>query len=85
MVPDAVDLSTAPVPESSQLRPWKLKPRWTSLLCAFPQQSKECVYINFMSGDEQDRVPEAYHERWDRIVAFKISGDWCASDRVWST
>ena len=33
------------------------------------------VYINFMSGDEQDRVPEAYHERWDRIVAVKSHYD----------
>jgi len=32
---------------------------------------KPGVYINFMSGDEQDRVPEAYHERWDRMVAVK--------------
>jgi hypothetical protein len=48
VVPDAVDLSTAPVPESSQLRPWKLKPQWTSLLCAFPQQSKQsfCPYLH---------------------------------------
>lgn len=33
------------------------------------------VYVNFMSGDEQDRVPEAYHERWDRIVAIKSQYD----------
>ena len=36
---------------------------------------KPGVYINFMSGDEQDRVPEAYHERWDRIVAVKSQYD----------
>jgi hypothetical protein len=36
---------------------------------------KPGVYINFMSGDEQDRVPEAYHERWDRIVALKSHYD----------
>ena len=36
---------------------------------------KPGVYINFMSGDEQDRVPEAYHERWDRIVAVKSHYD----------
>ena len=29
------------------------------------------VYVNFMSGDEQDRVAEAYRERWDRLVAVK--------------
>jgi len=32
---------------------------------------KPGVYVNFMSGDEQDRVPEAYQERWDRMVAVK--------------
>lgn len=33
------------------------------------------VYVNFMSGDEQDRVPEAYHQRWDRMVAVKSHYD----------
>jgi hypothetical protein len=33
------------------------------------------VYVNFMSGDEQDRVPEAYRERWDRMVAVKTRYD----------
>jgi len=33
------------------------------------------VYINFMSGDEQYRVPEAYHQRWDRMVAVKSHYD----------
>lgn len=33
------------------------------------------AYVNFMSGDEQDRVPEAYHERWDRIVEVKSRYD----------
>jgi FAD/FMN-containing dehydrogenase len=28
-----------------------------------------------MSGDEQDRVPEAYRERWDRLVAIKTRYD----------
>jgi hypothetical protein len=36
---------------------------------------KPGVYVNFMSGDEQDRVPEAYHERWDRIVVVKTKYD----------
>jgi len=36
---------------------------------------KPGVYVNFMSGDEQDRVPEAYHERWGRIVAVKSRYD----------
>jgi FAD binding domain/Berberine and berberine like len=33
------------------------------------------VYINFMSGDEDDRTPEAYRERWDRLVAIKSHYD----------
>jgi hypothetical protein len=36
---------------------------------------KPGVYVNFMSGDEQDRVPEAYHERWERMVAVKSHYD----------
>ena len=36
---------------------------------------KPGVYVNFMSGDEQDRVPEAYQERWHRIVAVKTHYD----------
>ena len=33
------------------------------------------VYVNFMSGDEDDRVPEAYRERWDRLIAIKSHYD----------
>jgi len=36
---------------------------------------KPGVYVNFMSGDEQDRVPEAYRERWDRMVEIKSHYD----------
>jgi FAD binding domain/Berberine and berberine like len=36
---------------------------------------KPGVYVNFMSGDEQDRVPEAYEERWDRMVEIKTHYD----------
>jgi FAD binding domain/Berberine and berberine like len=36
---------------------------------------KSGVYVNFMSGDEQDRVPEAYQERWDRMVVVKSHFD----------
>lgn len=36
---------------------------------------KPGVYVNFMSADEQDRVPEAYHERWERIVNVKSHYD----------
>ena len=33
------------------------------------------VYVNFMSGDEQDRVREAYQQRWERMVAVKTHYD----------
>lgn len=33
------------------------------------------VYVNFMSGDENDRVPEAYRERWERLRAIKTTYD----------
>jgi hypothetical protein len=33
------------------------------------------VYVNFMSGDEEDRVPEAYRERWSRLVKVKSHYD----------
>jgi hypothetical protein len=36
---------------------------------------KPGVYVNFMSGDEQERVPEAYQERWDRMVTVKSHFD----------
>jgi hypothetical protein len=36
---------------------------------------KPGVYINFMSGDEQDRGREAYQERWDRMVTVKSQYD----------
>ncbi|MFZ0036886.1 MAG: FAD-binding oxidoreductase [Candidatus Acidiferrales bacterium] len=36
---------------------------------------KPGVYVNFMSGDEQDRVHEAYHERWERMVKVKTHCD----------
>lgn len=36
---------------------------------------KPGVYVNFMSGDEQERVPEAYRLRWDRMVAIKSHYD----------
>jgi hypothetical protein len=36
---------------------------------------KPGVYTNFMSGDEQDRVPEAYRERWQQMVAVKTRFD----------
>jgi hypothetical protein len=42
-----------------------------SLFDALRPAMKPGVYVNFMSDDEQERVPEAYHERWERIVAVK--------------
>ncbi len=33
------------------------------------------VYVNFMSGDEGDRVAEAYRERWERLRAIKTIYD----------
>src|SRR5215467_8311289 len=33
------------------------------------------VHINFMSGDEADRVSEAYRERWERLRAIKTIYD----------
>jgi len=33
------------------------------------------VYVNFMSGDESDRVPEAYRERWGRLRTIKTVYD----------
>ncbi len=33
------------------------------------------VYVNFMSGDETERIKEAYSERWDRLVAVKTHYD----------
>ena len=36
---------------------------------------KPGVYVNFMSGDEQNRVPEAYREQWERMVDVKTRYD----------
>jgi hypothetical protein len=33
------------------------------------------VYVNFMSGDEGDRVHEAYRNRWERLRAIKSKYD----------
>jgi FAD binding domain/Berberine and berberine like len=33
------------------------------------------VYVNFMSGDEPDRVREAYQQRWERMVTIKTHYD----------
>ncbi|HET9183811.1 MAG TPA: FAD-binding oxidoreductase [Candidatus Angelobacter sp.] len=36
---------------------------------------KPGAHVNFMSGDEQDRVPEVYQERWDRMLRVKSHYD----------
>ena len=33
------------------------------------------VYVNFMSADENDRVPEAYREHWQRLLSIKSHHD----------
>jgi len=33
------------------------------------------VYVNFMSGDEEERVPEAYLGRWERLRSIKTKYD----------
>src|SRR5438094_9103963 len=33
------------------------------------------VYVSFMGGDEDDRVPEAFQQRWERLVAIKSHYD----------
>jgi hypothetical protein len=33
------------------------------------------VYVNFMSGDEDDRVREAYRARWDKLLRIKQTYD----------
>jgi FAD binding domain/Berberine and berberine like len=33
------------------------------------------VYVNFMSGDEDNRVTEAYRQRWERLVSVKSHYD----------
>lgn len=42
-----------------------------SLFYALRPAMNPGVYVNFMSGDEQDRVREAYGARWERLVAVK--------------
>lgn len=46
-----------------------------NLFNALRPAMKPGVYVNFMSGDEQDRVHEAYHERWERLVKVKTHYD----------
>ena len=36
---------------------------------------KPGVYVNFMSGNEEERVPEAYRDRWERLREIKTKYD----------
>lgn len=38
-------------------------------------QMKQGVYVNFMSGDEDGRVSEAYRDSWKRVLAIKRKYD----------
>lgn len=42
-----------------------------TLFTGIRPQMKPGVYVNFMSGDESDRVAEAYSARWERLLAIK--------------
>jgi hypothetical protein len=46
-----------------------------SLFNSLRPHMKPGVYVNFMSGDEQERVPEAYQERWQRLRRIKAHYD----------
>lgn len=46
-----------------------------SLFSVLRPSMKPGVYINFMSADEQERVPEAYQERWERLALIKSQYD----------
>src|SRR5260370_21200305 len=48
-----------------------------SLFAMLRQAMTPGVYVNFMSGDEDDRVPEVYRNRWDRVNAVKSCYDPC--------
>ena len=41
------------------------------LFAALRPEMQPGVYVNFMSGDEDDRVSEAYNARWDKLLAIK--------------
>ena len=46
-----------------------------SLFAALRPRMKPGVYVNFMSADEAERVPEAYSARWERLLAIKQKYD----------
>lgn len=46
-----------------------------NLFRALRPHMKKGVYVNFMSGDENDRVSEAYHDSWNRLLEVKKKYD----------
>ena len=46
-----------------------------TLFTSLRPEMKSGVYVNFMSGDEQNRVPEAYGRRWQRLLRVKRAYD----------
>ena len=46
-----------------------------SLFNSLRRHMKPGVYVNFMSDDEQERVPEAYQDRWQRLLKVKTQYD----------
>ncbi|MGB9245025.1 MAG: FAD-binding oxidoreductase [Candidatus Acidiferrales bacterium] len=46
-----------------------------NLFSSLRPHMKPGVYVNFMSGDEQERVPEAYQDRWQRLLRVKTQYD----------
>jgi hypothetical protein len=49
---------------------------WTRRLFAnLRPWMKPGVYVNFMSGDEEERAPEAYRDRWERLREIKTKYD----------
>ena len=46
-----------------------------ALFAALRPEMTPGVYVNFMSGDEDDRVKEAYSARWEKLLAVKKKYD----------
>jgi hypothetical protein len=46
-----------------------------TLFAALRPEMKPGVYVNFMSGDEENRVAEAYGGRWERLLRVKRAYD----------
>lgn len=46
-----------------------------TLFAALRPEMTPGVYVNFMSGDEDDRVKEAYSARWEKLLAVKKKYD----------